>query len=316
MTNSIINTANTIDPVEDLVIVPVRESVAVEIHGLLESIGSSYLRIGSLLNEARADFEAQKEFLAWAESEFSIKKAQCYNLMNVSRVFDGNGKFEGVAMRVMLALIPHADDAIIMEKAAELAMDGTLNTAAVNALTGKQAAPKVNPDVAAIAQAQAAQAAPQAPQGVPDEVEGDEAPFDIEAAPANVVHSIDGALQVAAINAAKLDNAANAESERTTALLETIKGLNATIAELQDALNARTSEREARKSAAPMLPQFKSKCLYARLGLSAEQSKVASALKKAKRDLVKLGYGEGHEAYPLIEDAVTELLKEAQATAQ
>lgn len=302
MTNTTVNAVATVETTEEMVIVPVRESVAVEIHALLDNIGASYLKVGALLNEARADFEAQKEFLAWAEAEFSIKKAQCYNLMNVARVFEGNGKFEGVAMRVMLALVPHADDAIVMEKAADLAMEGKLDTAAVNALTGKQTAPKTNPVVAAIEQAQAAQAtteaAPLAPQTVPEETTGDDsaAPFDMDDTSANPAP-------------VKLDNAANAENDRTAALLETIKQLNATIADMQAKLNERTSERETRKAAAPMLPQFKSKCMYARLGLSAEEAEKKTAVNKARRELVKLGYGEGHEAYALIAEAVEALTK-------
>lgn len=313
MTNTTVNAVATTETTEEMTIVPVRESVAVEIHALLDNIGASYLKVGALLNEARADFEAQKEFLAWAEAEFSIKKAQCYNLMNVARVFEGNGKFEGVAMRVMLALVPHADDVQIMEKAADLAMDGKLDTAAVNALTGKQTTPKVNPVVAAIEQAQAAQEATEAatldyvaPDGM--EVTDDAAPFDVDS-PIDVAARKHATYTVPSLNAAPLENAANAENDRTAALLDTIKQLNATIADMQSKLNERTSERETRKSAAPMLPQFKSKCMYARLGLSAEEAEKKTAVNKARRELVKLGYGEGHEAYTLISEAVEVLTK-------
>ncbi len=310
MTNAIVNTTvNTANnavastDVEEMVFVPVRESVAVEIHALLDNIGASYLKVGSLLNEARADFEAQKEFLAWAEVEFSIKKAQCYNLMNVARVFDGNDNFSGVAMRVMLALVPHADDADIMEQAATLALNGKLDTASVNAMTGKQKAAPANAVVEGIAQAQAAQVSAQAPesqplQTVPVETpagDDDAAPFDTD--------------ERTVTQAAPLDNAATAENDRTAALLDTIKQLNQQIADMQAALNERTSEREIRKSAAPMLPQFKSKCMYARLGLSAEEAEKKTAVNKARRELVKLGYGEGHEAYALIAEAVEVLTK-------
>ncbi|MGL5515065.1 MAG: hypothetical protein ACRDBM_17775 [Sporomusa sp.] len=303
MTKATVNTAANTETTEEMIIVPVRESVALEIHALLDNIGASYLKVGALLNEARADFEAQKEFLAWAEAEFSIKKAQCYNLMNVARVFEGDDRFTGVAMRVMLALVPHADESAIMEQAATLATDGKLDTAAVNALTGKPATPKANPVVAGIEQAKAAQASTEATtqplQVVPEETTGDDsaAPFDTDETPAPTAAP------------AKLDNAVNAENDRTAALLETIKQLNATIADMQAKLNERTSERETRKSAAPMLPQFKSKCMYARLGLSAEEAEKKTAVNKARRELVKLGYGEGHEAYALIAEAVEVLTK-------
>ena len=58
-----------------------------------------------------------------------------------------------------------------------------------------------------------------------------------------------------------------------------------------------------------MLPQFKSSCFYARLGLSAEEATKKTAVNKARRELVKLGYGEGHEAWALISEAVEELTK-------
>lgn len=305
MTNTTVNTAVEVEVVEIANMTPVRDQVAVEIRSLLEVIGTSYLKVGSLLNEARGDFEAQKEFLGWAEAEFGIKKAQCYNLMNVARVFDGDCRFEGVAMRVMLALVPHADSGEIMEQAAELARDGKLDTAAVNALTGKQPKPTVtteagaNAAIAGIKQAQAAQEAAEEPQSA-DEAD---APFDTEERTVGLNPAI------VAPYAAPLDNAANAENERTAALLETIKQLNATIADMQAKLNERTSERETRKSAAPMLPQFKSKCMYARLGLSAEEAEKKAAVSKARRELVKLGYGEGHDAYALITEAVEALTK-------
>lgn len=87
-------------------------------------------------------------------------------------------------------------------------------------------------------------------------------------------------------------------------ILEELKRLR----EDNAALNARilelTATRETKKASAPMLPQFKSKCLYARLGLSAEEAEKKTAVNKAKRDLVKLGYGDGHEAWSLIQEAV------------
>jgi hypothetical protein len=306
MTTATLSNVSDIETTEDMVIVPVRESVAVEIKTLLDNIGASYLKVGSLLNEAHADFEAQKEFLAWAEAEFSIKKAQCYNLMNVARCFEGNGKFKGVAMRVMLALVPYADEAQIMEAAADLAMDGKLNTAAVNTLTGKPA--KVftaNPVVTGIEQAKAAQDGAQDPesqllQTVPDAPNTNTSTG--VGVMATLIHAEDSTTAVT------VTMGQDAENERTSALLATIKSLNETIADMQFKLNERTSEREVRKSAAPMLPQFKSKCMYARLGLSAEEAGKKAAVNKAKRELIKLGYGEGHEAYPMIAAAVDSLI--------
>ena len=310
MTNTTVNAIATTETRAVETILTLRETVVVEIRQHLENIGATYIRVGSLLNEVRGDFEGQKDFLAWVEVEFSIKKAQCYNLMNVAKTFEGNEAFKSVAMRVMLALVPHADNMEVMEKAAEMATAGTLDTAAVNELTGKPAKPVGTPVVAGIEQAKAAQegaeAAPQALQTVPapadTDEEDDSAPFDLTVS-ATVAHS-------APVEPSQPVALPNEENERTNALLATIKQLNETIAEMQATINARTSEREARKSAAPMLSQFKSKCMYARLGLSAEDAEKKTAVKKAQRELVKAGYGEGHDAWSFITEAVTSLIGE------
>lgn len=280
----------------------VREAATAEIKAHLETIGASYLKVGSLLNELRGDFENQREFLAYVEEEFSIKKAQCYNLMNVARCFDGDERFKGVAMRVMLSLIPFADEAGIMDKAAELAAEGKLDTKAVNALTGKPERPATKP-----VQSQgepektaenAAEAAEQTPQSVPAEQE----PEDDHA-------QRDDSQKAPERKAEPLDNAATAESAAMAGMLEQIKSLTEQLKAANDRIAELTSTRENKKVAAPMLPQFKSSCFYARLGLSAEEATKKTAVNKAKRELVKLGYGEGHEAWGLIAEAVAELTK-------
>ena len=92
-------------------------------------------------------------------------------------------------------------------------------------------------------------------------------------------------------------------------LLAQIKALTEQLQAANDRIAFLSSARESKKAAAPMLPQFKSSCFYARLGLSAEEATKKTAVNKARRELVKLGYGEGHEAWPLISEAVEELTK-------
>lgn len=285
----------------------VREAATAEIKQHLDNIGTSYIKVGACLNELRGDFEGQKDFLAYVESEFGIKKAQCYKLMSVARVFEGDDRFKGVAMRVMLALVPFADENIIMEKAAELAAAGKLDTNAVNALIEPKKEPKsetVQPKAEPVKpQENAAEAAEsqetQAPQVVPPMSEpdtGESAPWEGESKPE-------------APKAAPLDNTANTENAAMAGLLAQIKALTEQLQAANDRIAALTSARESKKAAAPMLPQFKSKCFYARLGLSAEEAEKKTAVNKARRELVKLGYGEGHEAWALISEAVEELTK-------
>lgn len=285
----------------------VREAATAEIKQHLDNIGTSYIKVGACLNELRGDFEGQKEFLAYVEAEFAIKKAQCYKLMSVARVFEGDDRFKGVAMRVMLALVPFADENIIMEKAAELAAEGKLDTNAVNALIEPKKEPKaetvqskaetVKPQENAAEAAESQET--QAPQVVPPASESDDdksAPWEEESKPE-------------APKAAPLDNTANTENAAMAGLLAQIKALTEQLQAANDRIAALTSARESKKAAAPMLPQFKSKCFYARLGLSAEEAEKKTAVNKARRELVKLGYGEGHEAWALISEAVEELTK-------
>lgn len=288
-------------------LVSVREAATAEIKQHLDNIGTSYIKVGACLNELRGDFEGQKDFLAYVESEFGIKKAQCYKLMSVARVFEGDERFKGVAMRVMLALIPFADENIIMEKAAELAANGKLDTNAVNALIEPKKEPKdetvqskaepvkLQENTTEAAESQETQA----PQAVPpvSEPEADEsAPWEEESKPEIT-------------KAAPLDNTANTENAAIAGLLAQIKALTEQLKEANDRIASLSSARESKKAAAPMLPQFKSSCFYARLGLSAEESTKKTAVNKARRELVKLGYGEGHEAWALISEAVEELTK-------
>lgn len=285
----------------------VREAATAEIKQHLDNIGTSYIKVGACLNELRGDFEGQKDFLAYVESEFGIKKAQCYKLMSVARVFECDDRFKGVAMRVMLALVPFADENIIMEKAAELAAEGKLDTNAVNALIEPKKEPKietvqskaepVKPQENAIEAAESQEA--QAPQVVPpvNEPDNDEsAPWEEESKPE-------------APKAAPLDNTANTENAAIAGLLAQIKALTEQLQAANDRIASLSSARESKKAAAPMLPQFKSSCFYARLGLSAEEATKKTAVNKARRELVKLGYGEGHEAWALISEAVEELTK-------
>lgn len=294
--------ASMTEVAEEYTIVPVRETVAVEIKACLDSIGQSYLRVGELLLEAREDFEETREFLSWALTEFSIKKAQAYHLMNIAKNFKDDTRFTGVSMRVMLALIPMVDDVELMEKAAALAEKGNLTTNTVNELLGKPAvklavvgecAP-VEPEVTA-KHTEYTEKLLASVEGRESEIMGDAKHADIPFAP-----------DVPGVDASPNPTLQDASM---AGLLSQIKTLTEQNAALADRIAELSSTRESKKAAAPMLPQFKSSCMYARLGLSAEEAEKKTAVNKAKRELVKLGYGEGHEAWQFISEAVEALTK-------
>lgn len=301
---TVANTSMT-EITEDYTIVPVRESVAAEIKSCLDSIGQSYLRVGELLLEAREDFEDTREFLSWALTEFSIKKAQAYHLMNIAKNFKDDTRFTGVSMRVMLALIPMVDDVELMEKAAALAEKGNLTTNTVNELLGK-------PSVKLAVVGECAPVEPEAGQDAAKHTEYTEKLLSsVEGRESEIMGEVKHADIPVAPDVPGVDASPNPTLQDTAmaGLLSQIKNLTEQNAALADRIAELTSARESKKASAPMLPQFKSGCMYARLGLSAEEAEKKTAVNKAKRELVKLGYGEGHEAWQFISEAVEDLTK-------
>ena len=62
-----------------------------------------------------------------------------------------------------------------------------------------------------------------------------------------------------------------------------------------------------------MLPQFTNACPYAVLGLGQVEAKQITKVKKAFRELIKCGYGQGHDAFELLTKAKDQLLKDIEA---
>lgn len=285
-------------------VIAFREEIALEIRAHLDNIGTAYLSVGKALNEAREDFDKQQDFLDWVAAEFGIQKAQTYKLMKVGKVFGGDDRFAGVAMRVLSVLAAHVDDAAVMERAADAAAKGELDS---QALTNILAPAKINmvptskPAQEAPKPASENSATPTASTSTPEQAVNVDAPHDVV---------IEGELVEAtpeATPAAQASIVTTATNERERGLLAMIETLKGTIEQMQQEYRRRDTERDSKVKAAPMLPQFKSKCLYARLGLSLEEAQDAKKVKKAQRELVKLGYGEGHAAWEAIQEAVAAL---------
>lgn len=271
-----------------------REEIAVEIRTHLDNIGTSYMAVGRALNEVRADFDKGADFLAWVDAEFGIKKAYAYRLMKIAETFGNDSRWSGVAMRVLAVMTQHIDNTELVEKAAELAAEGKLDTKSLDALIAP---------VKPVEESKPEPKQPQAddvksPEHLPEETEQeDEPPFDVETP-----------VEVEEVRAEAPKPVQDDESDRIKGLLSLIQTLRDTNDQLVQELAAMRNERQAKKAVAPMLPQFKSSCFYARLGLSAEEATKKTAINKAKRELVKLGYGEGHEAWNSISEAVDNLL--------
>lgn len=268
-----------------------REELTIVIRNGLDAIQENSMIVGKALCDVREDFENSALFLSWVQEEFQLGKAWTYKLMSIYTKFGACPVLSKVSNRVLATLTQYIDDKRVMDEAYALAEVGELTTNSLKVI--------LHPIKVAVADK---------PEPVPvKQVEQDDKPpFDygtvhIEAAPTEASQS--------RLDAVTVVHDEVTTTDREAALISQIETLNRTIDQLAEQLNARTSERESKKAIAPMLPQFKSKCLYARLGLSLEQSQTSSAVTKARRELVKLGYGDGHEAWSLIEEAVSGLLE-------
>lgn len=265
-----------------------REELTIVIRNGLDAIQESSMIVGKALCDVREDFENSALFLSWVQEEFQLGKAWTYKLMSIYSKFGACPVLSKVSNRVLATLTQYIEDKRIMDEAYALAEVGELTTNSLRVILNPiKVAVADKPEIAPVPSSQVAQddkppfdyGDEPTPQAVPDVV--------------TVVH----------------DEVITTTTDREAALLSQIEILNRTIDQLAEQLQVRTSERESKKASAPMLPQFKSKCLYARLGLSLEQSQTPSAVTKARRELVKLGYGDGHEAWSLIEEAVNGLLE-------
>lgn len=273
-------TSNAIESTDTLL--TARESCILEIKQHLDNLGTAYLAIGEALNFVRGDFDNQVDFLEWVKLEFGIMKSQCFNLMKVAKIFGTDERFKGVSMRVLVALSAYVEDVAVMERAATAAQAGELDTPSLKAI--------IEP----------AGQAPKATVQSSSMAANDTTPADPEIMEANkeLVNEIASSTEPTP-QPAQLES-----TERERGLLSLVETLKETIRQFQEEAQKRESERDTKVKAAPMLPQFKSTCMYARLGLSQEESQDSKKVKKAQRELVKLGYGAEHKAWPAISEAV------------
>lgn len=255
-----------------------------EINQALATVGKAHLKIGALLLEAREACESQAEFLEWAFGKFGIKKSWAFRLMKVAKVFSCE-EWASVSPSHLYTLQAQADEQQ-MEQARELAKAGKLDGKALQELLSGPESVKCT-------------TVPEGAEELPpfNTGAGDISPKLPAAKPA-------ASLSPAAAQATPVDVAVSAPSE----LLERIGELTKALAEAQAKIAELTAPR-LQRGAAPILPQFRSSCMATRLGLSPEEAGDAGKVKEAFRDWVKLGYGRGHEAFELIEEATKELSK-------
>ncbi|QZI86106.1 hypothetical protein PODOV006v2_p0012 [Vibrio phage 15E36.1] len=275
------------------------DEIVVEINNKLDVIQKESVSVGKLLIEAKLDMtengKKYSDFIEWCGLNFNIGKAQASKLMKVATVFEDDERFNGVAMRVLYSLSCNATPEQ-MDRAADFAASGTLNSAVLNQL--------LNP-VAVV------QKEPEAPAQTPEADE--KAQKAIEEAINNVQERAEpqdfDAEEVSQSETSTLDDA---EKEGLTSEIQELRKALTAANELIKNLQGEKVQHNTAKEM-PMLPQFKNACPYAVLGLGQLEAKKITVVKKAFRELIKCGYGKGHEAFELLTKAKDALLADIEA---
>lgn len=260
-----------------------------EIKATIADAGKATFHLGELLLKAKEAHESTPDFLRWVDDKFGIKKAWAYRLMKVASVFNEDA-WKGTAVEVLYTLQSQATDSQL-EQARALAEAGSLTRKTLSELL-EPVAPAIKPE------------APQEPQASQKLLEQ----------AANTI--IDDAKAEPQEAAPMLPESSTLykPQEESAELMELVRDLREQLA-ISHQQNAELLAQiaEANKpriaaSNAPMLPQFSSACLYARLGLAAEDATDKAKILEAFKSLCKAGYGRQHEAYALLDEARHELI--------
>lgn len=267
-----------------------------EIKATIADAGKATFHLGELLLKAKDAHESTPDFLKWVDEKFGIKKAWAYRLMKVASVFQEDA-WKGTAVEVLYTLQSQATDSQL-EQARELAEAGKLNRKTLSELL-EPVAPPVK---------QVEQPEPQSSQKLLQQA--------ADSLIASAAEPQEAAPQLPESSA--LDSKPQEDKED---LMELVRELREQLA-LQQQQNAELMKQiaEANKpriaaSNAPMLPQFTSACMYARLGLAAEDAADKAKILEAFKSLCKAGYGRQHEAYSLLDEARHKLIHAMEAAA-
>lgn len=267
-----------------------------EIKATIADAGKATFHLGELLLKAKDAHESTPDFLKWVDEKFGIKKAWAYRLMKVASVFQ-EAAWKATAVEVLYTLQSQATDSQL-EQARELAEAGKLNRKTLSEL--------LEPVAPAIKQVE--QPEPQSSQKLLQQA--------ADSLIASAAEPQEAAPQLP--ESSVLDSKPQEDKED---LMELVRDLREQLA-LQQQQNAELMKQitEAKKpriaaSNAPMLPQFSSACIYARLGLAAEDAADKAKILEAFKSLCKAGYGRQHEAYSLLDEARHKLIHAMEAAA-
>ena len=267
-----------------------------EIKATIADAGKATFHLGELLLKSKEAHESTPDFLKWADDKFGIKKAWAYRLMKVASVFNEDA-WKGTAVEVLYTLQSQATDSQL-EAAKELAEAGNLNRKSLSELLEPMQQP-IKPE------------APQEPHASQKL---------LQQAANTLIEDAKGEPQEAAPQLPESSTLDSAQEEGGQ-LMELVKDLREQLAISQQqnaellAQIAEANKPRVAASNAPMLPQFSSSCMYARLGLAVEDASDKGKILEAFKSLCKAGYGRQHEAFPLLDEARHNLIHSVEVAA-
>lgn len=260
-----------------------KDEIDFEIKKELGSIFSSKLRVGSLLAEIKEELlgmgETYKGFIEHCDTQYGLSENWVNTQIRVSKFFKDDERFSKMALETL---------AYVMRNATQDQLETIGHEA------GKSDKPLKLSDVKKLLNIQVQLAKP---KPIDKAVVTEETNEELEAAIASLPAQVKEAPPAANV---EHDNALIEDNKQ---LRELLQSANELIKQLKE-----ESALRAVKKDLPMLPQFKSKFLCAVLGLTPEQATKRTNVNKAYRELIKVGYGTGHPAFEILQNAKDELI--------
>lgn len=267
------------------------EEIETSINGIIEQQATGYFELSNLLAEAKDEFDTTQEFLKWADERFSFKKAYVYRVLQVGRTF-ADPIWRTTAITNLFLLMSQGTEADIENAKLFIEKGGVLSKDNLSVLLDGQA---TNKPVKA--------PKPSAEETLSELETGSQ---ELSAA------IVDEAVRDVVLKAPepKAPHAPHPEAPAAAVLApsEQVTELLAQIAELTRQLAEAQKPKLRDVKAIPMLRQFQSSDHKVRLGLTFEESQSKEAILEAFRDFCRAGYGRGHEAFALLDEARHELI--------
>lgn len=261
-----------------------KDEVIYEIKQELGSIFSSKLRLGALLFEVKEEMQGMGEgyqvFIEFCRQELGMSEATVCRQIKISKFFKEDERLENLPLYIL---------SFLMKEATTEQIETVAQVAGANkkGLTMQEVHKLLDVKVKVVK------------------------PVDKAVVTEEMNDELNEALSsITTKEATPADKQAEIKEQHDTALVEELKAVRELLANANEVIQLLKTEKaeQAVKKSMPMLPQFKSKFDCAVLGLTPEEASKPTLIKKAFRELVKVGYGAGHEAFELLTSTKDDLL--------